>query len=404
MVREGTTATFLESLEKTQMTRSYKMLVLLAMLHADRFPGELTLDVLTEHVRLLASRSAVLQKDLNVPLDAVETLKRKLIENPIKAWTGGKGTGGAAYFTREGEVFRTTFNLPADEREAFVGFVQELADWRLAEYLERGRQGGVGRDTGRDGFVCTVSHAGGRPMLFLPSRDDYPAIPSPGQWERVLARGQAYDVHFVKIAVNVLRLPGTRKNVLPELMREWFGEDAGRPGTGYQVYFARSDDGWTLEPSEHSSDCDGLTLGRSYMRAEIPPAFGLEFNASRWQQGFVHVPGHIFLLVTLEKQSMPQEHRYGDRFLSRDLFEWKSQNRHTRSSPAAVAMRDHEARNIAVHLLIRKSGKISGRAAPFISCGDVAFVDWEEERPITIRWRLLEPLSDALDNLFRTSS
>jgi len=47
-------------LETTEMTRSYKMLVLLAMLNADRFPGEIAIDELGAEVcsHCLAHRSA----------------------------------------------------------------------------------------------------------------------------------------------------------------------------------------------------------------------------------------------------------------------------------------------------------------------------------------------------------
>ncbi len=50
-----------------------------------------------------------------------------------------------------------------------------------------------------------------------------------------------------------------------------------------------------------------------------------------------------------------------------------------------------------VHLFIRKTGKINGgKAAPFIYCGDVAFVDWEGEKPITVRWQVPEVVPQKL--------
>ena len=159
-----------------------------------------------------------------------------------------------------------------------------------------------------------------------------------------------------------------------------------------------------LAPLPRGESGAGLEVGRSYMRAEIPPAFGLEFKQTLWQQGFLFEGGHIFLLVTLDKSGMPQEHRYGDRFLSRDLFEWKSQNRHTQTSSAGQTMRNHEERGAPVHLLVRKTGKIGQKAAPFIYCGDVCFVDWEGEKPITVRWKLREPLAERLAELFGVAS
>jgi hypothetical protein len=106
--------------------------------------------------------------------------------------------------------------------------------------------------------------------------------------------------------------------------------------------------------------------------------------------------------VTLDQSGMPQEHRYGDRFQSPSLLEWKSQNRHTQVSSAGQAIRTHEERGLPVHLLVRKTGKIAGKAAPFIYCGDVEFADGEGDKPITVRWRLRTPLSGRWSELFGT--
>ena len=63
-------------------------------------------------------------------------------------------------------------------------------------------------------------------------------------------------------------------------------------------------------------------------------------------------------------------------------------------------IRYHEERGIPVHLLVRKTGKIAGKGAPFIYCGDVEFVDWDGEKPITVRWQLAEALPQRLAELF----
>ena len=53
----------------------------------------------------------------------------------------GLGTGGRSYFSYADGVFGTTFQIPGEAREAFEGMADEIIDWRLAEYLDRG---GVG--------------------------------------------------------------------------------------------------------------------------------------------------------------------------------------------------------------------------------------------------------------------
>ena len=39
------------------------------------------------------------------------------------------------------------------------------------------------------------------------------------------------EMHFRKVAINVLRRTGSNDNELPGLLRRWFGPDAGRTGT-----------------------------------------------------------------------------------------------------------------------------------------------------------------------------
>jgi hypothetical protein len=45
--------------------------------------------------------------------------------------------------------------------------------------------------------------------------------------------------------------------------------------------------------------------------------------------------------------------------------------------------------------------KAGGGSAPFYYCGDVHFIDWENDRPITIRWQLPEPVPQRLWNEFK---
>ena len=85
---------------------------------------------------------------------------------------------------------------------------------------------------------------GGRPILFLPDRDSNSGLPvglTPLDID-----GKAYEADFVKVALNVVHLPGEDQNRLPEILRGWFGPDAGRPGTRHKVALAEADGHWTL--------------------------------------------------------------------------------------------------------------------------------------------------------------
>ena len=97
---------------------------------------------------------------------------------------------------------------------------------------------------------------------------------------------------------------------------------------------------------------------------------------------------------------MVQGSEYEDKFLRADIFEWRSQNRHTRQSKPGQQMHNHASSETPVHLFVRKVNKIQGKAAPFVYCGEVDFVDGERGNPITIRWRLHEPLTNEMVEMF----
>ena len=233
--------TFLRELEITPMNKSYKMLVLLAWIEAadetgdTTFPGAIAIDRLVQFVRRLASRSAVMQKDLGPSHESEKRLRRHLEGNPIAAWTDGKGTGGVSYFQYAGETLRTRPLLNLTDPESmrcFREWVVELAEWRLAEYL--------GRKVPRP-FRAKVAHASGSPILFLPARSQRPDLPT-GRID-VRVDGEIYKADFVKIAINVIREPGHPENRLPSIRREWFGAEAGWPGRRDQVRFQPVTDG-----------------------------------------------------------------------------------------------------------------------------------------------------------------
>ncbi len=71
-----------------------------------------------------------------------------------------------------------------------------------------------------------------------------------------------------------------------------------------------------------------LYLHQSFMREEIPPLFGLEFNTGAWKSGHVCPAGSDdqFILVTLNNQGKITEHQYHDYFEDDETFHWQTQN------------------------------------------------------------------------------
>jgi hypothetical protein len=124
--------------------------------------------------------------------------------------------------------------------------VRELVDWRLAEYLARAESSASESDQGVEAFAMKVSHVGKKPMLFLPDRAKTKGVPT--GWTPVLINGEEGQANFVKVAINVLRIGTSSSNQLQTVLRGWFGENAGHPGTDHRVRCRLSEVGWILEP------------------------------------------------------------------------------------------------------------------------------------------------------------
>jgi superfamily II DNA or RNA helicase/diadenosine tetraphosphate (Ap4A) HIT family hydrolase len=373
-------SSFLSELETTPMTKSYKMLVLISMLDGDAFPGALDVKTLANRVREIVKGSPELAQDFGGALENDRELSSLLIKNPIDAWAGGKGTGGQAYFRFEDGFFKSVLTVQPDDRKVLQEMVREIAEWRLAEYLNRLR---FDFDVTPD-FLCKVSHAGGRPMMFLPDRNSSPDLPT--GWMPIEANGEKLQARFVKVALNVVTRPGSDKNVLSEILRGWFGPQAGLPGTNYLVSFRQEGDRLVMRPVGQRAKKP--ELWRNYSREEIPGLFGFGFSQAVWNKGFVVQRPHLFLLVTLDKQDLLDDHQYQDRFMGPDIFLWQSQNQTTQASAHGKMLRDHQDLGLHVHLFVRRTKKTQGRSAPFRYFGEVQFLDWKGEKPITIRWRL----------------
>ncbi len=62
--------------------------------------------------------------------------------------------------------------------------------------------------------------------------------------------GVEMEGDFVKVALNVVRPLGGGGNVLPEVLRGWFGPQAGAHGARHQVIFRQGDQGWEMAPAD----------------------------------------------------------------------------------------------------------------------------------------------------------
>jgi hypothetical protein len=231
---------FLLAIERTAMTRSYKVALLLAMFDGEAFVPSLDVDAIVPRVAALARKTRRLAEDFSVDLDDAAALRRLLIENPIAAFVPRDLPAGGGHFTFDGRRFG--LSVPVADATGFGRLLREILDWRLAQYLSRSGDGRLAADV-----ICRVAGNGsGSPILFLPPAGAGGALP-PGPLA-IVVEGRAMEAVVAKVAINVVRAPDETVNRLPGILRSWFGEEAGVAGRGHAVRLRRDGETVVMEP------------------------------------------------------------------------------------------------------------------------------------------------------------
>ena len=239
-------AAVLAGIEKEPITKSYKLVTLQALLQmgALRTGADVAeiawtaYRIVTGDPRLLAdTASAEMPDPASVNAD---TWRDYWLNWPLSAWAGRLRGASADWFRIDGRRFIPTFQVAGDMSETFDAMVEELVDYRLARYLFTKRSPLEGA------FRLKVIQAGGRPILML-DRDRGPQLPEGDT--PFTANGVVYTGNFAKIALNVAHRAGQPGNVLADLLRSWFGTDAGQPGTVQYVELVRGEPHWQMRPA-----------------------------------------------------------------------------------------------------------------------------------------------------------
>jgi SOS-response transcriptional repressor LexA len=244
-------------LQRTQLTKSYKMVVLRVLLDRDAVWDGMGIDDLAAACRRFLESHPALRADLAGTPDTPSAFAAYWLKWPLSRWMDEQS--GRRWFTRTGDRFGAAFTCPPELRAAFESLTGELVDYRLAHYSQSWLRPHAGRDPG-DGtapaasFRAKVSHSGGKPILFVPPVEAEPARPT-GPTRVRLPDGSEWVFKFVKVACNVAHKSdaaagarATAKNDLPALLRDWFGPDAGLPGTGFEVEFTSDGTTWHAAP------------------------------------------------------------------------------------------------------------------------------------------------------------
>jgi hypothetical protein len=235
-------------LATTRMTKSFKMVLLRVLLDNDAVFSGMPIPELAAKCREFLMAHEFLRRDIAdaATEQPVEMSPRKWESSwrkfPISIWM--QEQEGRSWFTIEGDSLRVAFECDERLRGALESMSGELVDFRLAAHA-RPRASATG-------FVAKVIQSRGKPFLKLPTVDEKPGRPDGPVLVR-LPDGREWEFRFVKIACNVAGPHGsnvgdTLPNELPALLREWFGPNAGLPGTSFEVKFHREGDAWCIAP------------------------------------------------------------------------------------------------------------------------------------------------------------
>ena len=188
---------------------------------------------------------------------------------PLHRWQ--QPIEGVRWFTIKEGRFKFSAEVPDRLRPIFEDLAAEIVDYRLAHYTRSRRMNGILpaiADSSRL-FRCKVSHSNQVPILRL-DRSKFTGIPT-GSVSVVVPNGSNWEFKFMKVAVNVAHPREASKNQLSDLLRDWFGPYAGKPGTNFTVRFELAQEGWRVFPEEihmrtedQAQDCD--EYGQSHLR------------------------------------------------------------------------------------------------------------------------------------------
>jgi len=220
---------FLREIEKTAMSKSFKMVVLLAMCTKTGFQRAIHLDDLARFFRTFFSEERHRSDIAGQPVENAETVavaiwSKYILENPINAWIGGNTNKPSQFFSwsqqsREFKYIGPSVDGQGAESTLFGDAVLDRATARLVNYWG---SPGPGR------FVFSVIPTGAgdesKPLersergLCIMFGDGAQRSGVPEGWHAVRINGEFYYGKFVKIALNVLKIkPTDDRNVPNEL-------------------------------------------------------------------------------------------------------------------------------------------------------------------------------------------
>ncbi len=427
---------FLLEIETTAMTRCFKMVLLDAFQNLGGWSHSISLTELAKQSWTLLHRRPPLLADLDDELREQNgespEWQRYWRKNPVNAWIGGNiGDMKRIYFTLDGDNFKTTLDVATAQAEGFANLVQQLVDFRFATYEARQAS------QGETALILPFQSEKKRQLVELPYFDDLriacghfrtstsevmehrPLPAAYGQLDparHFIARAAGNSMNggktpirdgdFLLLEMLTTNNAGSISGHIVAIERQDETGDnqyllrvVSKVGQGRYILKANNPDFADLPADESMRtlarlkqiiDPLDLSIGRAFMREDIPPLFGERFNPGNWNSGHITLDrqnAHI-LLVTLNKQGKAEDHRYTDYWIDENTFHWQSQNATTPSNKRGREIIEHQKTGRKIHLFVRDNKLSGGKAAPFIYFGAVDYRSHQGSEPMSVTFAL----------------
>lgn len=427
-------ALFLKMLEVTAMTKSFKMVLLEALLEIDGWRNPATLQEIAERSWQVMQRRRTLLADLPPELRQASsgTSQEWLAywrRNPINAWVGGNlAAGEQRDFKLENERMIPGFAVLAADYPAFESMVQELLDYRLAAYETRRIAGESSSDN-----VIPFPKPSSKSRIELPyfpnlkiacghfktgtaDAEEYRSLGlGYGKLDpqrHFIARASGNSMNGGKQAIRdgdylllELMSPTRAGSITGSIVAIERQDDASDNQYLLRVVVKQSDGSYLLRannpdyadmPADESMrtlarfrtivDPLEFSVGQHFLREDIPALFDVSFNPGNWNAGHIvlHDGKVHVLLVTLNKQGKAADHRYVDHWIDEHTFHWQSQNQTSPNDVRGRSLIEHARRDIAIHLFVRETKLANSKGAPFLYCGPVRYVSHTGSKPMSV--------------------
>lgn len=424
----------LREIETTDMTKSFKMILLEAFQELDGWSRPPLLSELASRSWSLLMRRRALLSDLPaefIPDAAVPGMGWGAYwqKYPVKAWVGGNTNAAVAYFEIVDDRFQAKVTIDGNRCATWKTLIQETIDYRLASYeqrkaatsnvtpIQRAEKEGINLP-----FYPNLKIACGHFKTGHAETQEYRSL---GEGHGRLDQAR----HFIARASGNSMNGG--KNPIKDgdyLLLEWVTPSSAGSITNQVTVIERQEEGGdnqyllrvvlkardggyllrannpdyddmvateemrTLARLKGILDPFDVSVGQTFAREDIPRLFGVEFNPGNWNSGHVILKeqkAHV-LLVTLNKQGKSLEHRYVDHWIDERRFHWQSQNSTGPTSSKGRSIIYHEKEGWTIHLFVRYSKLTGGKGAPFVYEGRFRYVSHEGSEPMSVVFELVE--------------